>query len=345
MVGLKMINSKSIIAVLATSLMLSACGSNPTKTQSQSMPDWIVNEPAQAGHAYGVGSAQVYTDSAEALQRARNAARVSMVQKLKVTVGGSFSQDIKESRQTGQQTMLVQTVRNTITSSIPDAQFDNLEVQENFVGDGVAYSLVHLDRVKATSLLRRRIAELDLQATSLDASVSSNLPTLKQLQGLLPALTFIEQREQLADQAELVDVNSRRPRKDDMLVTLEKRIQVLLDSLVVTLSASDQQGKTIRSGLSQYLTDLGLRISNSQGDLQLVYGAQLRAVEKGGRFIVFASGQVQIKDDAGRLLSEFSKEAKGVSGASSAQAQVKAVQNLAESLGKELAASLLQKID
>ncbi len=140
-------------------------------------------------------------------------------------------------------------------------------------------------------------------------------------------------------------MNSRRPRKDDLLIALEKRIQTLLDNLVVTLSPSDQQGKKIRSGLSQYLTDMGLRISEQQGDLQLLYGAQLRSVEKGGRFVVFASGQVQIKDAAGRILSEFSKEAKGVSGASSEQAQYKAIENLAENLGKELAVSLLQKID
>ena len=339
-----MMNLKLIIPGLAASVLLAACGSNPTKS-SVAEPDWIVNEPVKAGHAYGVGSAEVYTNDAEALQRARDAARVAMVQKLKVTVSGSFSQDTQETRKTGEQTKLVQTVRNTITSSIPQAQFDNLKVQENHVSKGVAYSLVVLDRVKAASLLRRRISELDMQATDLDTSVANNLPTLKQLQGLLPALTFIEQREQLAQQAQLVDVNSRRPRKDEMLVSVEKRIQSLLDSLVVTLSASDDQGKKIRSGLSQYLTDMGLRISNTNGDLQLLYGAQLREVEKGGRFVVFASGQVQIKDAGGRLLSEFSKEAKGVSGASSAQAQVKAVHNLAESLGKELAVSLLQKID
>ena len=328
---------------LAASVLLAACGSNPTKSPAE--PDWITNEPVQAGHAYGVGSAQVYTNSAEALQRARDAARVAMVQKLKVTVSGSFSQDTQETRQTGAQTKLLQTVRNTVSSSIPEAQFDNLEVQENHVSEGVAYSLVHLDRIKAASLLRRRIAELDMQASELDASVANNLPTLKQLQGLLPALTFMEQREQLAEQAQLVDVNSRRPRKDEMLVRVEKRIQVLLDSLVVTLWASDGEGQQIRSGLSQYLTDMGLRISGTGGDLQILYGAQLREVKKGGRFVVFASGQVQIKDAAGRVLSEFSKEAKGVSGASGAQAQVQAVHNLAASLGKELAVSLLQKID
>ncbi len=338
-------NAKGIFGTLALSTLLVACGSNPTKSSVASEPDWIVNEPVKSGIVYGVGSAEVYTNDAEALQRARDAARVAMVQKLKVTVSGSFSQDTQETRKTGQQTKLVQTVRNTITSSIPQAQFDNLKVQGSYVAKGTAYSLVSLDRVKAASLLRRRIGELDMQATDLAASTATNLPTLKQLQVMLPALTFIEQREQLAEQAQLVDVNSRRPRKDDMLVSVEKRIQALLDTLVVTLSASDQQGKKIRSGLSQYLTDMGLRISNQGGDLQLLYGAQLREVEKGGRFIVFASGQVQIKDANGRLLSEFSKEAKGVSGASSAQAQVKAVHNLAENLGKELAISLLKKID
>ncbi len=344
-------NAKGIFGTLALSTLLVACGSNPTKSSSvAAQPDWIVSEPVKAGIVYGVGSAEVYTNDAEALQRARDAARVAMVQKLKVTVSGSFSQDTQETRKTGQktgltETRLVQTVRNTITSSIPQAQFDNLKVQDSYVAKGTAYSLVSLDRIKAASLLRRRISELDMQATDLSAGTATNLPTLKQLQALLPALTFIEQREQLAQQAELVDVNSRRPRKDDMLVGVEKRIQGLLDKLVVTLSASDSQGKKIRSGLSQYLTDMGLRISNQGGDLQLLYGAQLREVEKGGRFIVFASGQVQIKDANGRLLSEFRKEAKGVSGASSAQAQVKAVHNLAENLGKELAVSLLKKID
>jgi len=341
-----MMNKKLILTAVATSILLVGCGSNPVK-KSQAKPDWIVNEPTRAGQAYGVGSAEVYTNEAEALQRARDAARVAMVQKLKVTVTGSFSQDTQETRQTGKQTKLSKTVRNTITSRIPEAQFDNLKVQENYVDsvNRVAYSLVHLDRVKATSLLRRNISELDMEATDIAAATSTNLPTLKQLQALLPALTLIEKREKLADQAQLVDVNSRRPRKDDLLIALEKRIQTLLDNLVVTLSPSDQQGKKIRSGLSQYLTDMGLRISEQQGDLQLLYGAQLRSVEKGGRFVVFASGQVQIRDAAGRILSEFSKEAKGVSGASSEQAQYKAVENLAKNLGKELAVSLLQKID
>ncbi len=339
-------NKKMIMATLAASLVLAACGSNPTKKMSVK-PDWVSNEPVQAGFAYGVGSAEIYKNEVTALQRAGNAAQVAMVQKLKVTVSGSFTQDVEETRQTGQATQLKQTVRNTIGSSIPTASFDNLEVQDSYVDNAnrVVYRLVRLDRVKASSLLRRRISELDMQAIEKGNKTSASLGTLKQLQGLLPALTLIEQREKLADQAQLVDVNSRRPQKDDSLMGLEERIDALLNKLVITLEADNTAGTKIRSGLAQALTEMGLRISSQNPDLKLTLNAQLRSLEKSGRFIVFASGKVKIQEAGGRVLSEFSKEGKGVSGASAAQAEYKAVKNLAATLGKELAASLLQKID
>jgi hypothetical protein len=45
------------------------------------------------------------------------------------------------------------------------------------------------------------------------------------------------------------------------------------------------------------------------------------------------------------VLSEFSEESKGVSGASIEQAKYKAIQSLGKKLGNELAKSLIQKID
>jgi len=68
-------------------------------------------------------------------------------------------------------------------------------------------------------------------------------------------------------------------------------------------------------------------------------------VQKSGRFIVFASGKVSIEDANGRVLSSFTREAKGVSAASSEQAEYKAVAGLAEVLGQELAKSFVSKID
>lgn len=334
--------------LIAASLLLAACGSNPTKKASSGgQPDWIVNEPNRSGHVYGVGSAPIYVDQAKALSQAQDAARVSMIQKLKVTVTGSLTQDTEEVRQTGKQTQLTKTVRNVISSKIPEAELSNVEVQENYV-DGAnktAYSLVHLDRVKASANLRRQISELDDQAIAYGPQVSTQLPTLKQVQSLMPVLRLVEQRETLAEQRQLVDMSSRTTPKPDELITLEKRIYALLDKLVVNIKASNSAGEKIRSGLTAHLTNMGLRVNGDNPDLVFSYGADLRPVEKQNRFYVFASGQVNIAEGSGRVLSEFNKEARGISGASMAQAENKAIAQLVEQLGKELAASLLEKID
>lgn len=336
-----------LTVVAGVSLLLAACmGSNPTKP-SKGKPDWIVNEPTKAGHVYGVGSAEIYTDEAEALTRARDAARVAMIQKLRVTVTGELSQDTQETRQTGKQTQLVQKVRNTITSKIPQAELSNIEVQDSYADmkKGVVYSLVKLNRVKAAAEYRRQMSELDMQITDLNNNTSDSLATLKQLQSLLPALKLIAQRDKLADQVQLVDMNSRKPVKDDFILDTEKRIYALLDKLVVTVEAQNPAAKGMRTGIVQSLTATGLRVSPSAGDLALKYEASLRPTEKSGRFYVFADGSVSIEDANGRVLSEFSKEAKGVSGASSAQAERKAIKKLAESLGQEFATTLVEKID
>lgn len=335
-----------ITVVAGLSLLLAACmSSNPTKSKGK--PDWIVNEPTRAGHVYGVGSAEIYTDEAEALGRARDAARVAMIQKMRVTVTGELSQDIQETRQTGKQTQLVQKVRNTITSKIPRAELSNIEVEDSYadMSKGVVYSLVKLNRTKAAAELRRQINELDMQITTLGNDTSENLPTLKQLQSLLPVLKLIAQRDKLSEQAQLVDVNGRKPLKDDFILATEKRIYTLLDQLVITVEAQNPAAKGMRSGIVENLTSTGLRVSPSTGDLALKYQANLRPVEKGGRFVVFADGSVSIEDANGRVLSEFSKEAKGVSAASSAQAERKAVKKLADSLGQELATTLVDKIN
>ena len=342
-------NKKLIVTTLAASLVLAACGSNPTKksTGSHGNPDWIVDEPVRSGHVYGVGSAPVYVDEAKAIQQAQDAARVTMIQKLKVTISGSFSQDTQEVRQTGKQTQLVKTVRNQVSSTIPQAEIDNLEIQENHVDrkGKVAYSLVHLDRRKAASKLRVRISDLDMQVTDLSGKISTDGPVLKQLQGLVPALTWLEQRTRLAEQLQLIDMNNRTEYKGDDVKAVEARILSLFDQLKVSLTATNDDGSAIRSGLAKSLTDLGLRISQRKGDLNFFFKADLREVEKGGRYIVFADGSVTIKDNNGRVLSEFSQDAKGVSGASMAQAKRKAIQSLGKNLGKELAKSLVQKID
>jgi hypothetical protein len=199
--------------------------------------------------------------------------------------------------------------------------------------------------VKASSKLRQRISVFDQQVVDLSNSIPNDLSTLKQLQSISPALGLLEQRTRLAEQLQLIDMNNRTEYKSDDLKAVEPRIQGLFDSLKVSLTASNNTGSEIRSGLAESLTELGLRISQRTGDLNFFFKAELREVKKGGRYFVFADGQVDVKDNDGRVLSEFSEESKGVSGASIEQAKYKAVQSLGKKLGNELAKSLIQKID
>lgn len=342
-------NSIRIVSLFMASLLLVACGSNPSKkhTDTSVTPDWIVNEPVSVGHVYGVGSAAVYVDDAKAIQQAQDAARVSMIQKLKVTVSGTFTQDTQEIRETGKHTQLVKTVRNQISSKIPQAEIDNLEIQENYIDrkSKTAYSLAHLDRRKAASKLRQRISDIDQQAIELSTSVSQQLPILNQLQSMVPALALLEKRTRLAEQLQLIDMNNRTEYKGADVKLVERRIQALFDALNVSLTAVNDASSDIRSGLTKSLTDLGLRIRQTSGDLNFFYKADLRSVEKNGRFVVFASGDVTIKDNDGRVLSGFNQDAKGVSAASMSQAKHKAIQALGKKLGNELAASFVSKID
>lgn len=331
---------------VTVSLLLAACVSTQAKTDAQ--PDWVVNEPAKAGMAYGVGSAPAYGNSADALARAKDLATYALIQKLRVTVNGSFTQDVQENRRTGKETELVQSVRNTVSSKIPEADLRNLEVDGSWIDEKnkVAYIMVKLDRVKAEQQLRREISDIDMQLTEL-AQTPANLPTLAQLQKLLPALAVFAQRDRLAEQAQLVSVNARRPQPDEVVSGLNQRISALLDQLVVTLEADNDAARALRSGLVEHLTQAGLRITQgANADLRLHFSAELPApVVRGGNYYVLANGSMRIEDAAGRTLSEFRKEAKGVSSASEAVARQKAAANLADELGQEFAATLVEKIN
>lgn len=335
-------------SVIAVSLLLAACVSTQAKPDAHAQPDWVVNEPNQAGWAFGVGSAPAYGNSADALARAKDLAAYSLVQKLRVTVNGSFTQDVQENRRTGKETELVQSVRNTVSSKIPEADLRNLEVDGSWIDEKnkVAYILVKLDRVKAEQQLRREISDIDMQLTEL-AQTPATLATLQQLQKLLPALAIFTKRDRLADQAQLVSVNARRPQPDDVVSNLNNRISDLLDKLVVTLEADNDAARILRPGLVEQLTKTGLRITDSgNADLRLHFSAELPApVVRGGNYYVLANGSMRVDDASGRTLSEFQKEAKGVSSASEAVARQKAAVNLANELGEEFAVTLVEKID
>jgi hypothetical protein len=346
--SLKLLSSTLVICSLA------ACVANTPKQNTDSRrtdnqasfdtPDWVNNPPQRTGFAYGVGSGDLWADKADAARRAGDAARVNLVSQLRVTVSGDFSSSVQERKATGKQTELVQTVQNTIRSKVPAVELDEVKVTETFFENKFAYALAELDRVKAASRLRGQIAGLEEQVTVIGNKPRSGT-SLQKLRVLLPALKLFAKRDRLADQLALVGTKRQKPALTENLQQIQSNIYALFDQLKVRISMSGAGAKDIAAGVVEALTEQGMRINN-QGyyDLMIQVSATLRPVEKNGSHFVFADSRVTIKDADDRVLSTFSKQAKGVSGYPDL-AKVKAERGVAKVLAAELAAALVDKIN
>ena len=333
---------------------LVACVSNTPKQSIDSRradnqasfetPDWINNPPQRSGFAYGVGSGDLWNDKADAARRAGDAARVNLVSQLRVTVSGDFSSRVQERKTTGKQTELVQTVQNTIRSKVPSVELDEVKVTDTFFENKFAYALAELDRVKAANRLSAQITDLEQQVISINAKPRIGT-TLQKLRVVLPALTLFAQRDRLADQLALVGTQRKKPALSDALQTIESDIYALFNQLQVRISMTDSGAQEIAAGVIEALTEQGVRI-NDRGayDLMIQVSATLNPVEKNKTHFVFADSRVTIKDANDRILSTFSKQAKGASGYASL-AQAKAEKNVANMLAKELATALIDRID
>ena len=334
---------------IAVALSLTACMATAPKKSSDSKqrdiaPEWVNNAPERNGFAYGVGSADFWGDKADAIRRAGDAARVNLVSQLRVTVSGDFSSDIQERKATGQQTELVQTVRNTIRSQVPAVELDEVQIKESYLEKKYAYALAELDRAKAAARLRRQISDLEDQIKAIGAKPRSGTQ-LQQVRVVLPALKLFAQRDRYADQLALVSIQRQKPALDDELQSLQQTIFALLDQLQVRIAMTDAGAEEIAAGVIESLTEHGIRVNDSGAyDLLVEVGAKLRPAQRDGSHYVFADSRVMIKDSNGRVLSSFSKQAKGASGYANL-AQAKAARNVAKALAKELAVTLVDKID
>jgi len=337
------------LSIVLLALGLTACKSSPSKPSTSDLrdtfdtPEWVTNTPEQQGMAYGTGSADVWGDKNDAVRRAGEAARVNLVSQLRVTISGESSADIEERKATGKETELVQTMRNTIRSSVPPVELDEVKITESHVEGKLAYALAELDRQQAASRIRGQISSLEEEVIAINKRPREG-STLEQVRVLLPALQLFAQRERLADQFALVSMQRKKPALNEDLATIQRSIYSLFDKLKIRITMTDSGAQEIAAGVIETLTEQGLRISDQgQYDLLIDVSVVLRPIEKDGLHYVFADSRVTIKDSSSRTLSTFSRQAKGASGHAEL-AQSKAEKNVASMLATELANALVDRI-
>jgi hypothetical protein len=342
----------SIVHYLSIALLavgLTACQSTPTKPisdfkQTFDTPEWVTNTPEQKGIAYGTGSADVWGDENDAVRRAGDAARVNLVSQLRVTISGDAYSDVEERKSTNKETELVQTMRNTIRSSVPPVELDEVKVTESYIVDKFAYALAELDRQRAASRISSQMNGLEDEIVAINDRPKVG-DILEQVRTLLPALQLFAQRERLADQYALVSISRKKPALDENLEIIQRQIYSLFNQLQIRVAMKGESGQEIAAGVIEALTEQGMRINNQgQFDLLVEVSAVLRPLEKNGLHYVFADSRVTIKDNQLRILSTFSRQAKGASGYAEL-AQVKAEKSVANMLASELAVALVDRIN
>jgi hypothetical protein len=336
------------LSIVLLTLGLAACQSTPSKPSSGlkatfDAPEWVTNIPEQQGVAFGTGSADIWGDKTDAIRRAGEAARVNLVSQLRVTISGNSSADIEERKATGKETELVQTMRNTIRSSVPPVELDEVKITESHIEGKVAYALAALDRQQASSRIRGQIGSLEEEIVAIDNRPREG-DTLEQVRVLLPALQLFAQRERLADQFALVSMQRQKPALNEELASIQRQIYSLFDELQIRIAMTDIGAQEIAAGVIEALTEQGMRI-NDQGqyDLMVEVSVVLRPLEKDGLHYVFADSRVTIKDNNSRTLSTFSRQAKGASGYAHL-AKAKAEKSVASMLAAELANALVDRI-
>jgi len=294
---------------------------------------------------YGVGSAPTHGgNQAQGVQKAKERARADLLKQLHVRISGETEVSATRVIQGGN-TAMTRKLREAVYTQIPETKLSGVDVEEVYVDHAnfTAWALVRLDRERAAADLRDEIADLDREIARY-AAVPGTLPKHEQLDRTLPALAVMSKRDQLEARLRLIAGGVAPPASAEE-AALNRRINDLLNSLVVVLQPQGKAARDVEPYLLKYLTGRGLSVASSgAADITLEYALQTRDTVDRGRYFSFAEGNILVKDARGETVRSVDARAKGVSGVSADQARSKAVEQLGERLGEAVQAGFIQKL-
>lgn len=341
--------SARLCSVLLVALLLSACAGRDVMTPERVVterPGWIEQRPERSGHEYGVGSADVYSGEANAIEQAKERARADLIRQIQVTVSSEFSSQSDLNMVDGQRNSFVEQVNEKISSRIPEVELPGLSWQAQWQApkSGTFYVLAHLNRRAAEQQLSERLSLLDIDLSA--AQLPEQGSRLQRVRQALPLLAQFAQRDKLVQQLNFIaESGFVRFQLDNELKELRQALNRLVASLRIELAPKNKQAKQLVTGLAEGLSQLGLILNDhpsNQFDLSLNYSLQLTNKTIGDTYYVFAHTQLQIRDQDNQILNGFEREEKGVSGFPK-RAQQAAIQRLARVLAMDVIATLLSQ--
>jgi hypothetical protein len=311
-------------------LILTACGA--------SIPAWVKKPPANENMVYAVASTKLGSNETEetAIERARLQAKEKLLQSLTITQssspykGNPFYRIFRWKLETIQPT--------AITGFKTEKTYVSKE------SDKTVYVLLSLNRQSAIQAIRADMSELDASLGKYE-SVSDSLDKLAQFKKLVPALPLIEKRRHLEHQLMMLRIGEMDI-ENPSAMAIEKRIYTLADELKILLKARNKKALDMRPYLIQEITTLGFKVFDTEKhpDIIIEFGLKTRKLKKDQIEFVFATGNIKIRDNKGRILKGFVKEVKGASSVPGG-AYERAAKNLGSALGDEFVNLILSLLE
>lgn len=331
--------------MLVTSSLLTGCVTAPNKDSSAlASPEWITQIPESRGMAYGTGSAEIYGNKEQALKQAENNARADLVSRLRVTIDSTTNSAIRESTSNGQ-TQVQKELSYIVSTRTPKVTLDEVSLADSYFDGKYAYAMVELDRTATAARLSRQMGEIELELMRFVEAPANWSTPLEKLQQQLPALSLFAEYDQLADYHAFVSTRRTSEPLSPDLSDFRNGILTTLKQLKVNLTFASDTANQLNASLTAALTDQGINIGQFDSpDLVFKIDSELDHHTQEARHYVFATSSISVMDGKGKILSSFSKKAKGVSGIKKSAMQ-KASGNLGKAVSEELAKTLASRLD
>lgn len=332
----------AIIALLCLGLLAGCAGG---EAPDEGVPDWVLAVPDDDRYAYGVGSAPLENDAAEARRIATNRARGELLASMAVRVSGESRTWVERVR-TGDAGPVTRGFAEQVRARVPETTLEEIEVAEvapDAAGETL-YVLVRLDRPAARLRLSTEWSRLRERVNAAAARNPDPADPLAVIRALGPAAALIEQAGELESRLRLVS-GGRLPARSmaEAHAELLDKLARALDGLVFHIEAADMPER-VRTGLEAGLLDAGVRVGGD-GPPDLVIGgnARLRTVSRGPDQFVHADAAIRITEPDGRLVAQFNERVREAS-TDEGLATDRALRTLAEAVGHSLGERLFNML-
>ena len=288
-------------------------------TLADALPYWVKELPLGIETVYGLGSAQIRGDKAEAVTQASERAKIELLMSLQTTVDGQLDTHSKsEMAYRGQdnsffdqQSTIEQKNRFAVNAQdLPGLQISKTHLDTD---TGIIYALAELDLQLAKAAVKNLQDDLQQSITSLKDNLHADFYTLAQLKSSQNQLEALQQLSGLLSAH--LDAASLQSNRD-----LQQQLQQLNHSLHQELSfawhpSSSNNTQRHQAAVKSIISDMGLIWSNSKASFYVrvnveestSYNAQYKTTT------IYNQVDLSLLDAEGKVIKTNQFSAKGVS--------------------------------